>query len=223
MLTILNKEKKVPAKIKLVISLVVGAFAILAVAVVLFITVVQPRNHYKDAVEAMNSSDYDTAISMFEDLDSYKDSEKLKNSCKEGLQISSFIYRYNAYAKSTDGVVGEISTTISESPDESYSFKAEDDASIVVQTEDYKVVSVSYGNDILTASENFTVFLEVVSAIMEGMDYSLSENDRESILTYIKEYNIADPTERNDLGVVNGVEYDFYIFFPSFFFVGHYQ
>lgn len=70
-----NKKRKIIA-----IS-VLSVIALIAAIVFLLVTVVIPNNKYSEAIDLMNNGQFEEAISIFESLDGFKDSNNKFNEC----------------------------------------------------------------------------------------------------------------------------------------------
>ena len=74
----IKKRKK---KVKRTILSVILVLCVLIAFIISLIFIIIPNNKYKDAVKMMDNENYDDAITVFDELDGYKDSESLLEKC----------------------------------------------------------------------------------------------------------------------------------------------
>ncbi len=78
-----NKNKKT-----LIITIIL---VVSVIFIIVLNTIIIPTNRYKNAVELMNEQKYDEAVSIFEQLSDFKDSEKKIEECKNGLLEKQYV------------------------------------------------------------------------------------------------------------------------------------
>ena len=86
----IERQELLKKKVKKVVTIVTPIVSALIIAIILLYSVIIPNGNYNLAIELMNDGKYENAISIFESLNGYKDSEDKILECKEQIFISNF-------------------------------------------------------------------------------------------------------------------------------------
>lgn len=102
-----EKKRKAEQKIKMKqyakLASVICVFLVIIIAGFFTVTkYIQPNNRYKEALSLMEAEQYNEALSIFNDLGSFKDSSELSYECENAIRNNNYLSKYNQAVTAMD-------------------------------------------------------------------------------------------------------------------------